>query len=293
LTQSKSRNIEFLAGSVHHVMDADSKALDKLHSALVQTITDFLDRRLPLRRIILVASLLKHCHKELPDAKRISRRLLSEQHKDGGWIDCEDTTWALYYLDDKINGKRKVAGMRWLENERNPRKGWGFCKRDHSCIPITAQILYFLPEIGFNSEAIRWLEKEWTKDSESPIKLNYKAAWYMLTYMEFFKKTSLSEDLFRRTTTYLLAEQRRDGSWGPWKKHPAPSDCFSTGICMAALAQSYCITKNRDIRSALLRSIQWIKGNQLKNGLFPTHYIEEGSAWLFWGWSKATSLCDI
>jgi hypothetical protein len=274
-------------------MDADSKALDKLQLVLIQTISDFLDRRLPLRRIILVASLLKHCHIELPIAKRLTHRLLNEQHKDGGWVDCEDTAWALYFLDDDMHKKRKDAGIQWLENERNAKKGWGFCKRDHPCIPITAQVLYFLSDIGFNLEAIRWLEREWSKDIESVIKINYKAAWYMLAYIEQFEKTRLTEDLFYRTTMYLLEEQRRDGSWGPWKKHPASSDCFSTGICMAALAQAYRITRNKAIKSALLRSIQWIKNNQLKSGLFPTHYIEEGSAWLFWGWNKAGSLSDI
>lgn len=274
-------------------MDADNKALDKLQRALIQTTADFLDRRLPLRRIVLVASLLKHCDIELPAAERLIRRLLNEQHKDGGWIDCEDTAWALYYVDENIYGKKKKGGMRWLEDERNAKKGWGFCKRDHPCIPITAQILYFLPEIKFDMEAAKWLEKQWKKDISSSINLNYKAAWYVLAYVKLFEKTKLSKDLFCKTIMYLIEEQRKDGSWGPWREHPAPSDCYSTGICMAALAQSYRINGNRKILAALNKSILWIKNNQLRNGLFPTHYIEEGSAWLFWGWSKASSLSDI
>jgi len=238
---------------------------------------------------VLVASLLKHCDIELPTEKRLTRRLLNEQHKDGGWIDCEDTAWALYYIDEKIYAEKKKAGMRWLENERTA-TGWGFCKRDHSCIPITGQILCFLPEINFNMESSKWLEKQWKKDFESSIKLNYKAAWYVLAYAKHFEKMSFSKDLFCKTITYLIKEQRKDGSWGPWKEHPAPSDCYTTGICMSALAQLYRITEISEIISVLNRGIQWIRNNQLKSGLFPTHYIEEGSAWLFWGWSKAEDI---
>ena len=289
---SRSQNIKSPAGSVHPVMDADSKELDRLRSALIQTISDFLDRRLPLRRIVLVASILQDCSIKLPTDGRLARRLLSEQRKDGGWIDCEDTAWALFYLNEKRFENNVRTGMRWLERERNAKKGWGFCKRDHPCIPITAQILYLLPAINSHREAAKWLEKEWKKDIDSSTKLNYKAAWYLLAYARLFEKMSLSKELFYRTVMYLIKEQRSDGSWGPWRKHPAPSDCYSTGICMTALAQSYRISGDNEIYKVLNKSIHWIKDKQLKNGLFPTHYIEEGSAWIFWGWSKTVSLIE-
>jgi hypothetical protein len=56
---------------------------------------------------------------------------------------------------------------------------------------------------------------------------------------------------------------------------------------MGALALSYGISGNKEIVSALKKGIRWIRQLQMENGLFPTHYIEEGSAWAFFGWSKA------
>jgi prenyltransferase beta subunit len=102
----------------------------------------------------------------------------------------------------------------------------------------------------------------------------------------------LSEELFNETIHYLVKEQRNDGGWGPWKNHPAQSDCFITGICMGALALSYSLNKDKIIIKSLRKGIPWVENNQLNNGLFPTHYIEEGSSWIFWGWSKTMDVLN-
>lgn len=290
--QLKKPLLRLHAGSVLPVMVADNfKDFEKLHSTLNEIIGDFLNRYLPLRRIILVSSLLKDCKLESPENKKIINRLIKEQKVDGGWIDCEDTAWSLYYLSH-INSVRKNVekGLLWLENEKHKNKGWGFCKRDQPCIPITAQILYLLPYFHKTVEPALWIENEWKIDLASPIKLNYKAAWYLLAYSSFQNKTSLSTELFNKTINYLLSEQRENGGWGPWKKHPAPADCFITGICMAALALSSPVSGDNKIVNSLTSGIQWIENNQLENGLFPTHYIEEGSAWILFGWSKAINI---
>ena len=272
-------------------MDADNKAFQTLKCALNHTISDFLYRDLPLRRITLVASLLKDCHVEIDKKNRLTQRIVSEQKSDGGWIDCEDTAWALFLILDPNEFDAQIQkSRRWLDDEKCMKNGWGFCKRDKSCIPITAQILYFLTEVFPNPEPVLWLEKEWEKDLNAPINLNYKAAWYLLAYIKYQNKIKLSAELFTATLAYLIAEQRPDGSWGPWRDHPAPSDYFITGISMAALAISYPLIKEKKIVSSLKNGIQWIKNNQLENGLFPTHYIEEGSAWLFFGWCKANNI---
>jgi hypothetical protein len=272
-------------------MDADNKALQALKRALNHTIFDFLHRDLPLRRIALVASLLKDCHVEITEKNRLTQRIVTEQKSDGGWIDCEDTAWALFLISDINQLDIQIQkNRRWLDNEKCMEKGWGFCKRDKPCIPITAQILYFLTDLFPNTESVLWLEKVWEKDLNAPVNLNYKAAWYLLAYYKFHNKINLSDELFSATLAYLITEQRPDGSWGPWRDHPAPSDCFITGISMAALAISYPLIKEKKIVSSLKKGIHWIKKNQLKNGLFPTHYIEEGSAWLFFGWCKANSI---
>jgi len=279
-------------GSALHVMDADKKhAIDKVSTALIATIHDYLDRGLPLRRIVLVASILKNCGVRIPDSERLAKRLLSEQKSDGGWVDCEDTAWFLYYLYDRKDFEQNVRkGLAWLADERIGNAGWGFCIRDKACIPITAQILYFLPHFSPVSEAMHWLENQWNNDLHSPINLNYKAAWYLLSFYKLQHSTNLSLEIFNKSVDYLIKEQRDDGSWGPWKNHPAPSGCFITGICMAAIALSYRSSKDKTIIPALKNGIRWIEGNQLENGLFPTHYIEEGSAWILFGLSKALSV---
>ena len=290
--QLKKHHLKLLVGNVPVAMDADkTQAFDNLSSSLINIIDVFLDRNLPLRRITLVSSLLNNCNIISPNNEKLLNRIMSEQKSDGGWIDCEDSAWALYCLSHNIDFEMNVkTGLSWLEKEKDNGKGWGFCKRDKSCIPITAQILYLLPHFHHDIEPIQWLEEEWNKDLTSPIQLNYKAAWYLLAYNGLQNKTSLSAELFDKTISYLLSEQREDGGWGPWKKHPAPTDCFITGICMAALALSYPISKDNKIVDSLTAGIQWVKNNQLENGLFPTHYIEEGSAWILFGWSKALNI---
>jgi hypothetical protein len=271
----------------------NNKRVNKLYASLINIIDDFLDRRLPLRRIIIVASLLKDCNIEIPPSYRIQNRLVRKQKDDGGWIDCEDTAWSLFYLSDKKKYENKFKnGLLWLESERNEKKGWGFCKRDQPCIPITAQILYLLSQYHLNHEACKWLENEWRKDILSPFKLNYKAAWYLLAYKSLVHTKLLSEELFNETIHYLVKEQRNGGSWGPWKNHPAKSDCFITGICMGALALSYSLVEDKIIIQSLKKGIHWAENNQLNNGLFPTHYIEEGSSWIFWGWSKTIDVLN-
>ena len=291
--ESKKNLQRLPAGSVHLVMDAD-KDFNKLSLSLINILHDFLSRCLPLRRITLVASLLKNICISLP-YKELNVRILSEQKEDGGWIDCEDTAWSLYCLDGQEDVESEFArGRLWLENERCNDKGWGFCARDNPCIPITAQILYFLPQSQAFSQSVYWLEKQWRKDLRSQVNLNYKGAWYLLSYYKLHESTNLSSQLFNDSVDYLIREQRDNGSWGPWKSHPAPGDCFITGICLAALSLSCSISGNNRILSCLRKGIKWIKRSQLENGLFPTHYIEEGSAWILFGWNKAiTALREI
>ena len=273
-------------------MGVDSiEKLNKLQLALNSTIHDYLTRHLPLRRITLVAAIIKNCNIPSPHLNVLSDRIISEQKNDGGWIDCEDTAWSL----SCISGQEKYAhefaeGWSWLKDEQCKDNAWGFCARDNPCIPITAQILYFLSEYLSGNEEFRWLEKSWQKDLHSPVSLNYKAAWYLLAYCMLHHTVNASPTLFSQTIEYLIKEQRDNGSWGPWKIHPAPDDCFITGICMAGLATSYPLFSDSIIIHALSRAIEWIKQIQLENGLFPTHYIEEGSAWILFGWSKALAV---
>ncbi|HUX56644.1 MAG TPA: prenyltransferase/squalene oxidase repeat-containing protein [Bacteroidales bacterium] len=269
-------------------MDADSiHRLTKLENFLDTILRDYLERNLPLRRIVFLSSVLKLTSNESDTSFDLSERIMKEQRDDGGWIDCEDTAWIVFFISESESySEQREKAICWLKNEQMNGKGWGFCKRDYSNIPITSQILYTIPELR-NISAISWLENEWSKDLNSPINLNYKGAWYLLVYYRLFKDFKLSSTLYQKTVNYLLKEQREDGGWGPWKNHPAPSDAFITGICTAALAEDFLIHRTTQIEEALKKSITWFLNNQIENGLFPTHYIEEGSAWCYFGWKKA------
>jgi hypothetical protein len=276
------------AGNVLDAMDADSiHRLTKLGKFLDTILRDYLERNLPLRRIVFLSAILKLTSHSSFDSYNLYKRLLLEQKEDGGWIDCEDTAWSIFILSssNEYLEPRKRA-ITWLKNEQINEKGWGFCNRDFSNIPITSQILFTIPELR-NSNAISWLEKEWLKDISSQTKLNYKGAWYLLANLSLHKDYSLSLTLAENTINYLLNEQRKDGGWGPWKDHPAPSDTFITGISTTALAKAYSITRMPLILDSLDKSISWFLKNQLETGLFPTHFIEEGSAWCYLGWKKA------
>ena len=232
--ESKKNPQRLHAGSAHLVMGVD-KNFNKLSLSLTNTISDFLNRRLPLRRITLVATLLKSSYISFP-YKELNARILSEQREDGGWVDCEDTAWSLSCIaGQKTLEAEFERGCKWLESEKNNGEGWGFCARDNPCIPITAQIMYFLPQSSFFSKSAPWLEENWRKDLQAPVNLNYKGAWYLLAYYKQYKSQNLTSQLFDESVDYLIREQRNNGSWGPWKNHPAPGDCFITGICLAAL----------------------------------------------------------
>jgi prenyltransferase/squalene oxidase-like repeat protein len=290
--ESKRSLQKLPAGNAHRVMGAGNiEEFNKLCLTLINTTLDLLNRNLPLRRIVLVASILRNCNVTLPFHKKLTNRILSEQKKDGGWIDCEDTAWCLGYLGDLEEFENEaVRGCSWLEKEQSKNKGWGFCARDNPCIPITAQIIYFLPQSPTFSEPSKWLEEQWRRDLKTAINLNYKGAWYLLAFSSLHESANLSFHVFRESVDYLIKEQRDNGSWGPWKNHPAPEECFITGISMAALALSYSISKDKKILPTLKKGLEWIREMQLKNGLFPTHYIEEGSAWIFFGWSKSMTV---
>ena len=162
-------------------MDADNiNNLLKLKNSLVAILDDYLERKLPLRRIVFLASILKMSFIELDSFNKVSRRIILEQKPDGGWIDCEDTAWNIFFLSFQDNySVQRSNAIQWLVNEHPSEFGWGFCKRDFANIPITSQVLILVPELTNISE-FKWLFSEWKKEFTSPVNLNYKGAWYLL-----------------------------------------------------------------------------------------------------------------
>ncbi len=247
-------------------------------AALEAVLADFVKRGLPHRRVARLAGLLllsgvSEVGSRCPGVKGY---LVSKQSADGAWVDCEDTAWCNYVLRClDAPPEVQAPSTTWLAAERSG-AGWGYGRRDEPCIPITATVRLLVPALR-DERSDAWLREVWAEDLASPFRLSYKAAWYLLA-------RDSSRDLGERTLEHLVADQRESGGWGPWRDHPAPTDCFSTGIAMWAIA-----TQPADPRTvaALHRAIAWCESQRLDDGLFPVHFIEEGSAWIHLGWSAA------
>ena len=86
-----------------------------------------------------------------------------------------------------------------------------------------------------------------------------------------------------RVIAELAPFQNDDGGFGPWKNHPVGSDPWSTGIVLLGLLSYPGLVKKEVIE----RAVSWLDENQLPNGLWAYHYIEEGSAYAYWGLVEA------
>ncbi|MBW2030344.1 MAG: terpene cyclase/mutase family protein [Deltaproteobacteria bacterium] len=215
--------------------------------------------------------------------RHISKYVVGKQHGDGGWIDVEETLFAVKVLSivNSGFGTKIEKGTEWLLSQRNSDGGWGRTNRDISRIPVTGLLLHLLPELS-DQKAVNWLKKEWRKDFEGATRLTYKGAFFLLG----LSASGVSADdcsLIKETYTFLFDEQNEDGGYGPWKDHPIGSDPWSTGIVLLGLL-SYPELVKRDV---IERAVNWLAENQLPNGLWAYHYIEEGSAYAYWGLVEA------
>lgn len=77
------------------------------------------------------------------------------------------------------------------------------------------------------------------------------------------------------TVSWLSMNQRQDGSFAPWKVHPVASDVFCTSIAILGLL------RHKDIVPVDLfkNTLKWLEDNQLKNGIWAFHEIEDGASW--------------
>lgn len=251
-------------------------------AALVGVLADFVDRGLPHRRIARLTGLLHFAGVSLAAdvGRRVAALLQGSRHPDGAWVDVEDTTWCLHALDGIGGGEpeRRLSTVSWLAAERAG-AAWGYCSRDRPCIPISATVRLLVPCLA-DAESAAWLAATWSRDLAGPYRLSYKASWYLLASGGHRDETGLLD----QTVEHLLADQRPDGGWGPWRDHAAATDCLSTGLAMWALA-----TSSEPCRSGetLGRAVEFCARSRLDNALFPTHYIDEGSAWMLLGWAAA------
>jgi squalene cyclase len=204
--------------------------------------------------------------------------IIDKQLEDGGWSDIPETALssALLKYSPEFHSKFR-NGIKWLTNNECKSGGWGLHSRDVARIPVTGLVLTLLPELA-KEQSLLWLEQEWKKDLYSATKLTYKGAFTLMA-LAATKANPKDTSLITTTIEYLTSEQNDDGGFAPWKDHPIGSEPWSTGIALIGLAAWPDLIKPETLEKALI----WLAGKQLPNGLWPCHYIEEGSAYCYWG----------
>lgn len=263
-------------------MDADNDipsmeaAIRNGIDSLSHIVEEFLIKDIELLRVCRTAVLLKECgvNPFNPVFDDLTHKCLIRQRKDGGWADVEETLWCTALLDiyDEYTNAVKKA-IKWLEKQENKNGCWGRSDRDQPRIPLTSLLLCFLPQLK-SENRLSWLEKKWEQEKLMVPNLTYKVA---LTIMAFSKNAYQPENkqLISNSIKWLCEQQNKDGGWGPWKNHPVGSDPWCSGICMTSL----CFYKNILPIGVLNNGMKWLLKTQLPDGLWPYHYIEDGSSW--------------
>ena len=199
--------------------------------------------------------------------------LVETQQEDGGWADVEETLWCLGDLSafGERCGKQIVNGQKWLVSVQLPCGAWGKGSRDQPRIPITALAATLAPEI-VSSAGLEWLKQQWEVDLNNSTQLTYKGAFFLLAYAH--NSASYDKNLVNRTIAYLNGEQEKDGGFGPWREHPMGGDPWSTGVALWGLSRVGELAPNQTIE----RALSWLQSKQLPNGLWPYHYLDDGTA---------------
>jgi len=253
--------------------------------SLTKHLEGGLDKYLEVLRIARIGTclLLTGGHQNNRVIVKSAHSILGVQQKDGGWINTEETIWCLAFLKRAGQSTEKYfkSGLLWLQIQRHHDGGWGKTIRDIPRIPVTGLLLQLLPELS-DSKAVSWLKDVWEKDFKSDTRLTYKGGFFLLG----LSASGISANdcpLIKETYTYLFEEQNENGGFGPWKDHPIGSDPWSTGIVLLGLLSYPELAK----RSVIEKTVKWLAETQLPNGLWPCHYIEEGSAYAYWGLVEA------
>jgi len=210
----------------------------------------------------------------IPD--NILAQCLEEQRSDGGWVGITDTMWNTYFLlkyDHSKYESQISRGVSYLKTMRAADGLWGRSERDRSRIPVTGMILYLLPQLA-TPDILLSFEQLWWSERNT---LTYKAA-YSLMAMARCSYVPRRPGLIEDTVEWLVANQREDGSFAPWRSHPVPSNVFYTSIAVLGLAQYPHLVPSETFAQAL----QWLIQTQLPQGIWGFHEIEDGTSWGVW-----------
>ncbi len=257
-----------------------AEALLAASKALILFLEQGLDKKLDCERLARVGAVLlvRQGTPRDPLFIRLADYLVDSQLKDGGWVDVEETAWVLAYLE-KMPATYRASldkGLSWLALQKLAGGGWGRNGRDRSRVPYTSWVAILTPE-AVCEQSLHWLVKECGREiSQAPV-LTYKLALPLSAFCKhryFFEGRELAGELLSR----LIADQNEDGGFGPWRGHPCGSDPWCTAVASLGLL---CMPDFVP-REVLERALQWLQANQLPNGLWPYHYIEEGTALAYW-----------
>jgi len=208
--------------------------------------------------------------------------LIKAQHDDGGWTDVEETLWCLGYLSFYRGdySTQLECGKQWLASVRKPCGAWGKTERDQPRITVTGLVSAVVPEV-VEGKALDWLADEWQHDLDSSVQLTYKGAFFLLgqRHPQAQDKYSLVEC----TITLLCSEQEDDGGFGPWKGHPVGSDPWCTGVALWGLSGF----ESRVPAQTFERGLSWLQSRQLDDGMWPYHYLDDGTAMALIGAASA------
>lgn len=209
--------------------------------------------------------------------------LTEKQQTDGGWADVEETLWCMGYLTAFGNryDTELAKGRNWLASVQLPCGAWGKSERDQPRIPVTSLASILAPET-IGKPGLEWLANQWEADSNSPVRLTYKGAFFLLS--QGHDQAPDVDDLVDRTLDYLCSEQEQNGGFGPWREHPLGSDPWTTGVVLWGLSQF----GEKMPRGIIEKAVLWLQKNQLPNGLWPYHYLDDGTAMVLIGLSKVT-----
>ena len=247
-------------------------------TALLLTLEQYVEKDIELERIVRVALFLRYsgafrCNHIFQE---ILKNCILKQKEDGGWIGVEDSVWSTAFLKEFEEYFQEYrSGWHWLKQQELKSGGWGRSIRDVGRIPLTGSLLFLLPDLS-NTNNLEWLKNAWENDYCLNPKLTYKGALFLMALSRCDYQSA--GDLVNRTLIWLASQQNEDFGWGPFKGHPVGSSPFCTGVALTGLLQ---YPEKVDL-NVVSKGLTWIQENQLKNGLWADHYIEEGSAWCFY-----------
>jgi hypothetical protein len=204
--------------------------------------------------------------------------LIANQRDDGGWADVLETAFSAFAINKIALWEEQFnQAISWLKGNKNQDIAWGNSSRDIPRITVTGLLLTLLPELA-DDASLTWLGNEWQRDLNGDTKLTYKGAFTLMAFAST-GFTPQNPSLIADTIEYLVYEQNEDGGFAPWKGHPVGSEPWSTGIDLIGLLSFPELVKPEIVE----KTLDWLAKNQLPNGLWPCHYIEEGSSYCYWG----------